>query len=102
MAQRIRTVALLAAALSGAERTAAEVERLDLRTCIERAIVAAPDIATAQARLATREGELDQAKSARFLPEAGLTTSLFPVFGAEGKLGGTPAETPVSSMEPFL
>lgn len=64
----------------------AVLERLDLPACVERALAAAPQIATAHARTAVREGELRKAKAARFVPEAGFTSSLSPSLGAEGKL----------------
>ena len=84
----IRMAAVVVAGLASAGRAAdvLKVERLDLPTCIARAVVAAPDIATAHARLAVREGELERAKAARFVPRAGFTSSLSPVLGAEGKL----------------
>ena len=71
---------------SGHAAGASGVEQLDLPACIERARVAAPEITTAKARLAVREGELQRAKAGRFVPEAGVTGTLFPVRGAEGKV----------------
>jgi outer membrane protein TolC len=87
----VRTAAVLLAVPAGVvwAGEAANVERFDLPACVERALAAAPDIATAHARLAVRESELQRAKAARFVPEAGVTGSLAPVLGAEGKLGGT-------------
>ncbi len=62
------------------------IERLGVEECVARALTAAPDLATAHAQLAVREGELEKAKRARFLPEVGFSTSLAPVLGAQGKL----------------
>ncbi len=90
----------LVGALAGLARAteATQVERLDLPTCISRAVTAAPQIATAQARVGIREGELRKAKAARFLPEVGFTSSLAPALGAEGKLGSTlPSEQVVKT-----
>src|SRR5262245_56930469 len=63
------------------------VERLDLRTCIEKAVVAAPDVATAQAKVGVSEGQLRKAKASRFIPEAEMTNLLSPARDATGKLG---------------
>jgi outer membrane protein TolC len=62
-------------------------ELLDLRACIDRAVVAAPEIATAKAQLGVREGELHKAKASRFVPEAGMSNLLSPARDASGKLG---------------
>lgn len=96
-------VMMLMAALVGAAG-AAEMERLDLRQCVERALAAAPDIATAAARLQVSEGQLRKAKAARYLPEAGVVTSLAPALGAEGKLDSDlPSEAVVETddLGPF-
>jgi len=63
-----------------------KIGRLDLPTCVKRAIAAAPQIETARARVAVREGELQKAKAARFIPEVGVTSSISPARGAQGKL----------------
>jgi outer membrane protein len=92
--------AWIATALCGgvARAETATPERLDLRECVERALVAAPAIATEQARMAIREGELLKAQRARFLPEVGFMSSLAPVLGAEGKLDSDlPSETVVDT-----
>ncbi len=91
MTWRVSLAAVLAARLAGVGHAddAARVERLDLPTCVERALAAAPDVATARARVAVSERELERARAARFLPEAGVTSTLSPVRGARGKLGGT-------------
>jgi outer membrane protein TolC len=88
MTPTVRMAAVVVPMLAGVGHAedAAQVERLDLPACIERALAAAPEIATAHARLAVREGELQRAKAARFVPEAGFTSTLAPVLGAEGKL----------------
>lgn len=92
-------MALVAVAL-GVTRAApaAPLERLDLRACIERAVAAAPQMATARARLAVRESELRRARAARVLPEVGVTAGLSPARGAEGKLDSVlPAERVVET-----
>jgi outer membrane protein TolC len=83
---RMVAVALVVLAGTGWATEGGTVERLDLPACVARARDSAPDVATARARLAVREGELQKAKAARFVPEVGTTSSLFPVRGAEGKL----------------
>jgi outer membrane protein TolC len=87
----------MVALLSGLARaeTAPSVERLDLPACIARAVAAAPEIATARARVEERERDRQRAKAARFLPEAGITSTLAPIAGAEGKLDSTLPEEQV-------
>ena len=88
MAATTQVAGVVLAVLIGSRHAAGAsgVEQLDLPACIERARVAAPEITTAKARLAVREGELQRAKAGRFVPEAGVTSTLFPVRGAEGKV----------------
>lgn len=97
---RVVVTMMLAAAATGRADEAARVERLDLPACVERALQAAPEIATAKAQVAVRETELARAKAARFVPEAGVKTSLAPSLGAEGKLGSTdPSEHVVKTND---
>jgi len=82
---------ILVAALAGAVHAspATQGERLDLDACVQRALAAAPDLATARARGVVREEQLRKARAARILPEVGVLSTLAPSRGAEGKLGGT-------------
>ncbi len=83
---RIGLVLVVVGAPLASAQEGGALERLDMRACIERAVAAAPQIASARARLAVREGELRRARAARILPEVGVTGLVAPARGAEGKL----------------
>lgn len=88
MARTTMMAAILLGIVAGTVRAgdAPRVERLDLPACVKRALEAAPQIATERAKVAVREGQLQKAKAARFVPEVGFQSSLSPARGAEGKL----------------
>lgn len=64
----------------------AGVERLDLAACIERALVAAPDLATARAAVDVREAKLARARRSKYLPEAGLLSTTGAAPRARGRI----------------
>ena len=80
---------------------AAGPERLDLATCIARALKAAPVLAEAQAEVAEGQARLSEAKVSRFLPEASVTTVAGAAPQARGTVQHSLDSTTTRSLGPF-